>query len=319
MLKKSECRTIQSTKEENYDIIIFMSIEQNINAEIPQNAISVYRQDNAMDDFPVLKAFQQYIDAEQIKSRKRMVSLCIFFGILMTIVIAVFMMMLHQINSRNQQLNDRLVEYAMRDRQQPVAPQPIIQQVPPANAANEAAMRAMTDTLVALQKQIAEQQKQQGVATAAPVQFAQTPEEAELERKTQVATEKLRKARALLDAEKKKLAEEREKMRQEEVERHRRRLYPEYYKQAEAPQPAAAVPQPAVVPQPQQSAQGTFSDDDIAEILREVDEVRAANEKQIDEEIDDDFEDAIEYFKDDEYEIPVEVKGTSAKWHVPLD
>ena len=29
--------------------------------------ISVYGQDNALDDFPVLKAFQQYIDAEHAK------------------------------------------------------------------------------------------------------------------------------------------------------------------------------------------------------------------------------------------------------------
>ena len=37
----------------------------------PRNAVSVYSQD-AMDDFPVLKAFQQYIDAEQAKARKRL-------------------------------------------------------------------------------------------------------------------------------------------------------------------------------------------------------------------------------------------------------
>ena len=35
-----------------------------VDSAIPaQNAVSVYSQD-AMDDFPVLKAFQQYIDAE---------------------------------------------------------------------------------------------------------------------------------------------------------------------------------------------------------------------------------------------------------------
>ena len=48
----------------------------------PQNAVSVYSQD-AMDDFPVLKAFQQYIDAEQAKAQKRMTTLCIFFALLM--------------------------------------------------------------------------------------------------------------------------------------------------------------------------------------------------------------------------------------------
>lgn len=297
-----------------------MSIEQNLSSEIPNNAISVYQPDNAMDDFPVLKAFQQYIDAEQIKSRKRMVSLCIFFGILMTVVVAVFMVMLHSINTRNQQLNDRLVEYAMRDRdRQPVVmPQ---QPAPQASEANEAAMRAMTDTLIALQKQISEQQRPQPVAVA-PVAVAQemSPEEAELERKTRAAEDKLRKARALLDAEKRKLAEEKERLRQEEVERHRRRLYPEYY--GEMPLPAAADSTRARKPEtPAQPVKKQLSDSDIADILREVDEAQASLSAAGGEDIiDDDIEDAIEYFSDEDYDSPAEAKGTpTSKWHVPLD
>lgn len=283
-----------------------MSIEHNMNAGIPQTAISVYQQDNAMDDFPVLKAFQQYIDAEQIKSRKRMVSLCIFFGVLMTIVVAVFMLMLHSISARNQQLNDRLVEYAMRDRQPVAAPQVA---APQASEANEAAMRAMTDTLVALQKQIASAQAAQAPVAPAPAIAASpepTPEEIAIEQRTRDAEEKLRKARALLDAEKRKLAEERERLRQEEVERHRRRLYPEFYSEKKSePQPQAQKPQQKI------------SDEDIADILREVDEVSSSLSD--DENLDDDMEDAIEYFHDDDYEAPAEAKGTAVKWHVPLD
>ena len=33
-----------------------------------QRAVSVYGAADALDDFPVLKAFQQYIDAEQAKA-----------------------------------------------------------------------------------------------------------------------------------------------------------------------------------------------------------------------------------------------------------
>ena len=285
---------------------MLMSIEHNMNAGIPQTAISVYQQDNAMDDFPVLKAFQQYIDAEQIKSRKRMVSLCIFFGVLMTIVVAVFMLMLHSISARNQQLNDRLVEYAMRDRQPAVMPQVA---APQASEANEAAMRAMTDTLVALQKQIASAQAAQAPVAPAPAIAASpepTPEEIAIEQRTRAAEEKLRKARALLDAEKRKLAEERERLRQEEVERHRRRLYPEFYAEKKSePQPQAQKPQQKI------------SDEDIADILREVDEVSSSLSE--DEDLDDDMEDAIEYFHDDDYEASAEAKGTAGKWHVPLD
>ena len=55
------------------------------------NAVSLYGQADAMDDFPVLKAFQQYVDAEQAKAHKRLMTVCVFFTVVMTIVIAVFM------------------------------------------------------------------------------------------------------------------------------------------------------------------------------------------------------------------------------------
>jgi hypothetical protein len=42
--------------------------EIEVNPGIPPNAVSLYNND-AMDDFPVLKAFQQYIDAEHAKAR----------------------------------------------------------------------------------------------------------------------------------------------------------------------------------------------------------------------------------------------------------
>lgn len=283
-----------------------------MSTEIPQNAISIYQQDNGMDDFPILKAFQQYIDAEQSKARKRMVLLCIFFGALITILIAVFMFLMREINLRNQQLNDRLVEYAMKDHYQSPAAAQQPQIIVPDNSANEAAMRAMTDTLISLQKQIAEQQRQQPQVVApavapAPDMAPLSVEELALDRKTRAAEEKLKKARSLLDAEKKKLAEEREQLRQEKIEQQRRRLYPEYY--AEKATPSA---QPAV-------AKKQLSDNDIAEILREVDAHLSLENTENDEILDDDLDDAIEYFNDDEYEIPVEVKGTSTKWHVPLD
>jgi hypothetical protein len=289
-----------------------MNTDINMNAEIPQNAVSVYRQpDSAMDDFPVLKAFQQYIDAEQSKARKRMVSLCIFFGMLMTIVIAVFMIMIHEVSKRNQHLNDRLVEYVMSERdRQPIVVQPPLQQAPQQPAGNEAMLQAMTDTLVALQKQISEQQHMPAPATVAAPQ--QTQAEIEFERKTLEAEEQLRKARALLDAEKRKLADEREKLRQEEIERHRRKLYPEYYGSS----PEQTTPPKKAVEEKSSSARPQFTDDDIADILRDA----AVDAKETDDdETDYDIEDAIDYFKDDEYQFPVEVKGTSTKWHVPLD
>ena len=229
------------------------------------NAISIYGQEG-LDDFPVLKAFQQYIDAEQSKSRKRMIMLCVFFGFLMSVMIVVFLFMLRDATARNQALNDKFVNLLMERDRQPVVVQP---PAPIQNAANDAAIKAMTDTMAALQKQIADQQakmiEQQAkleenrakmaeeqlkavTAAAAKAQEAAAAQKATGPSKEQLAlqkqidedTAKLVKARALLKAEKEKIAAEKERLRREEVERQRRRLYPEYYEKKAAEEKAAA-------------------------------------------------------------------------------
>ncbi|MBO7206269.1 MAG: hypothetical protein J6W10_01505, partial [Kiritimatiellae bacterium] len=121
-----------------------------INPEIPGNAVSIYSQSDAMYDFPVLKAFQQYIDAEHAKARKRLISLGIFFGIFTGVIISVFVALLMNVSARNQALNDRLIEFAMKDRdrgQAAVVVQPPMQQ-------DNSALMAMTAKLEALQKQL---------------------------------------------------------------------------------------------------------------------------------------------------------------------
>ena len=67
----------------------------------PSRSVSVYGSADAMDDFPVLKAFQQYIDAEQAKAQKRMTTLCIFFAIIMASAIGVFVVILMRMSQRN--------------------------------------------------------------------------------------------------------------------------------------------------------------------------------------------------------------------------
>ena len=129
------------------------------------NAVSVYGQEG-LDDFPVLKAFQQYIDAEQNKSRKRMVMLCVFFGFLMTVMIMVFLFILRDVSSKNDALNDRVLEFMMKssDRQN------VIVQPPAPAPSNDTAIKTMTDTLLTMQKHMAEQQEK---AIAAQVAAAQ--------------------------------------------------------------------------------------------------------------------------------------------------
>ena len=126
-----------------------------IDPQVPPNAVRVYETD-ATDDFPVLKAFQQYINAEQAKSRKRVIVLCVFFVCLMAIVIGVFVALLINLSARNQALNDRLIEYAMRKEAVPTtaAAAPVVVQPPH----DSAAILALTAKLDALQKKLAEDQ-----------------------------------------------------------------------------------------------------------------------------------------------------------------
>ena len=283
------------------------------------NAVSVYGQADGMDDFPVLKAFQQYIDAEQAKARKRMVMLCVVFGVMIGVIIAVFAVMIHSVSERNQALNDRLVDYVMKERDRQVESAAHTA----APSANEQTLKAMTDSLVAIQKELTEKK----------IQEARVPSPEEIARKKQLqaAQDTIVNQRALLDAEKKALAEEREKLRQQEIEMHRRKLYPEYYQEKEdaTVKPKSAATRTKRMP--------VLSQADIDEILAEVDGIYA-EEEQVDNpvakttrktagkkpaakstplEVEDD-DDAIEYFTDDEYSLPVEIKGTSTGWKVPL-
>lgn len=316
-----------------------------LDERIPSNAVSVYGQTDAMDDFPVLKAFQQYIDAEQTKSRKRMVMLCIFFGCLMAVVIAVFIVMLHSVSERNQTLNDRFLEYMMQERERaPSQQQPVVSPAPTTNPATDAALKAMTESISSLQKELAEQKTAAATKESEAKTAAKSAHEQELEA--------LAAKRELLEAERKKIAEEKELLHQQEVERQRRRLYPEYYQDSKAPAKTTSPSRNKSAALKTRVTQDDVSQQDIDDILSEAygdgndeEEVTeapppkkttkktAAAKKKVEKtreakstskkdastkdavESDDD---AIEYFNDDEYSIPVEVKGSSSGWKVPL-
>lgn len=333
--------------------------DQNLGNQAPGGALSIYGQaDAAMDDFPVLKAFQQYIDAEQSKSRKRMILLCMFFGALMTILVAVFVFMLAQMNRDKQHVNDQLIEFLMKERDR--VPQATVQQaVAPsaANPAQDAALKAMTETLTSLQKQIAEQRKADEEAAAT----APTKAELEFQRKAELEAAKLRRAQEKLESEKRALADEKERLRQAEVERQRRRLYPEYYQKqegAQAPSPATSAQPQTPSPQPSARPKRDLSDKDIEDILREVDSLKAEDDefelekekrrkeraklkaqakatkakdkaktksksKNGDSNEPDDEETSadkpIEYFTETEYALPVNVNNKDSSWSIPLD
>lgn len=238
-----------------------MSDNQNIpevGTQIPRNAVSIYGHGDAMDDFPVLKAFQQYVDAEHAKAQKRMTTLCIFFVVLMVALVGVFVMLLMNISSRNSALSDQLFQVMLKDRDR----QNVIVQPPAPVQQNDG------HALLALQKQLFEQQMKimeetlkargaaSGAAAAVPGEPVPMSERAEFrsqvrahEQLVKAQTAKLQKANDMIKTERERLAKEKEILRQKEIELQKRKLYPDYYaketsQRMAAPAPVQAAPQP---------------------------------------------------------------------------
>ena len=276
-----------------------------MSAGIPTNAVSIV--DDSAEEFPVLKAFQQYIDAEQNKARKRMLGLCVFFGCLMTLVIVVFLFLLNGVSQRNQALNDRLFEYVIKERDRQSA---VVVQQP----ASDQSTIFLTAKIEEMQKKLEQaQQKADAMENARKEAAAKAATEAAIEAEKQKAKlrEEIEVARlkAELKAEREKAAAEREKKRQEELEAYRRKYYPELY---ESPHPKAKERKPLP--------------DDEATVDKEIDELLTG--------LDDNQ--AITYFEEENeegkplktdstqspskpssYSIPVEVKGKTSKWLIP--
>ena len=194
------------------------------------NPLSIVPAEAASNDFPVLKAFQEYIDAEQAKARKRMLGLSAFFIVLLSVVVVTFVLILTTVLSRNQALSDRLLDYALEERQkitvQPVATTPVQLAQPSGDVIKKLLERI--DREQAEMKAAFEKERQELAAKAA---------ESERLRKQELLSlrEDLSKERAKAKAEAEKKTE---------IERHRRRLYPDYYRmetddRLEIPSPAS--------------------------------------------------------------------------------
>lgn len=283
------------------------------------NAMSVYGQDGALDDFPVLKAFQQYVDAEQAKAQKRMTALCIFFITLMVGIVAVFVLLLMNISARNQSLNDRMFELAMNREHAAPASSPVVVQPPQ----DSAAILALTAKMDAMQKKLAEDQAK---AEQAAKEAAEKARKAAIEAATPkgpTAEElEIKRLKALLAAEKEKSSLEKERQRQAELEAYRRKHYPEYY--------APEKPRRAEVKELVRDE----IDDDIEEEDDLDDIVNYAKKVSQNDDDDDETPSQAEPVKsqakpvktetkpaepeaEKEYSIPVDVKGSSMNWNIP--
>lgn len=78
--------------------------------------------------FPVLQAFQQFIDQERAQARKKMFQLSLAFGILIVAVVSVFLIVGIAMMRNMSNMQTKLLDAALAKQQQP-APQPIAQPV----------------------------------------------------------------------------------------------------------------------------------------------------------------------------------------------
>lgn len=203
------------------------------------NKVSLYTPADNLSDFPVLKAFRQYINEEQIKAQKRMTLLCALFVAILCVVVAVFAILLTNANNDNSRLNDRLLQLALKSTDSAENP-----------SASDRSLKTLTDSISQIQSQMGEQQaklikEQQSLfeerlkmltnaksaenktEAASPRQIA-----ADAEKKNRQIEERLRKEMEAFKKEKERLVREKEELRQQQIELQRRKLYPEYYNQA---------------------------------------------------------------------------------------
>ncbi len=305
--------------------------------ETPTTAVSLYGDtSDAMDDFPILKAFQEYVDKEQAKARHRMTAMTILFMFILFTVAGGLSFVIYTLNLRNQALNDRLIDFAMKEREVPAqqvvqpqpAPQPVVVQPPQDNSA----LVAMVESLKTLiQEQKAVQSAPPPPQPAPVVQEPQgpSPEQIAMEKKLKEQQERIEKTAALLKAQEEAIAAQKAQLREQELEAYRRKHYPEYYQrleqqqiqqQIEAEQPAVKKPQtqpkavkrpPAKRPQILEVVEDIEVDDDELEDMLDTEDDDIEDIETDDDELEDYYNE-----DDEDYSIPVD---SGANWLIPKE
>lgn len=254
----------------------------NQNDDVRQNSqLSIYGNEEALNEFPVLKAFQQYIDAEQAKAHKRVSQLCIFFAALMAIIVSVFVVLLISVSSKNSELSGQMLALMMKERSaqaaQPVIIQPS-QQAQPSNGADERYIReisSLVEKISGKMNMIESSIKDNATNVAQEENRAKSLREsldrqssALKKREMDVAREKqsMESERMKIEQEKALLAKQKEELRQKEIELQRRKLYPELY---DTPG-ATAKPKAAANEKPQKPQANS---DSLSEEDEEIDEL----------------------------------------------
>lgn len=268
-------------------------IPDNGHQEFPgTTAVRVYDQANASGDFPVLKAFQEYLEAEQAKAHKRMLALSIFFLVLLVTVVLTFTVITYTLINRGQNhdqkseetLSTLLMELAkgrlIQPAAQPSSATPIVnvQQPQPAMVPAADGNRQILEKLAAMEAEAkirAAVADAEARATAAEARARAAEAEARSSRMPPVVNqrgplpdgsfmspdsrakldslekqnEEIKKQQEAIKAQREKLKAEKEALHKEEVEKQRRKMYPEWYAKEDArraQEEAAKNPPPAL-------------------------------------------------------------------------
>lgn len=226
------------------------------NQEIPEaksipinptpNPVTVYGAGDAMDDFPVLKAFQQYVDSEQAKAHKRLMSVCFFFTMLIVVIIGVFIFVVMNMRSdmnmranngaadatvkslaeNNAALQRQLMEQTVRMNEQLMQQLAAKQSTPshsPVVVVGDNKAKPDTSATDARERDLAARE-------AALKERERQEAERELEEREKALKEREAKLAAETEAKKaKKAVEDEEAKRARAILEHRRKLYPEYF------------------------------------------------------------------------------------------
>ncbi|MDR2850408.1 MAG: hypothetical protein LBW77_07735 [Verrucomicrobiota bacterium] len=99
------------------------------------------------ESFPVLKAFQDYIEAERSQARKRVMQLSIFFAVLMGVVVTGFLAAGSFMLRNMSEVQAKLLDVALTQKEAPPPPAPVVVQPSPALEESVRLMSAVTTEL----------------------------------------------------------------------------------------------------------------------------------------------------------------------------
>jgi hypothetical protein len=162
------------------------------------NLVAMYQASGSnSESFPVLKAFQDYIDAERAQARKRVMILAISFSAVLCTVVLVFLaMIIYMLKDKSEgqyALQSKLIEAALAQRLAPAPapvitappvapPTPVVQAPPVAPVASPASeeLREVTKALADLKADIEKKKNQEAQELALVAQKKAADQSAEL-------------------------------------------------------------------------------------------------------------------------------------------